>query len=63
MINIGIGHENSTFTTTIIMATLVGKKPSDLPACGAKTSFVNNWKGFTGTAWATLLITFVKQVT
>ena len=50
MINIGTGHENNTFTTTIIMATPVGKKPSDLPTCGAKTSFANNWKGFTGTA-------------
>ena len=62
MINIGIGHENNTFTTTIIMATPVGKKPSDLPACGAKMSFANNWKGFTGTV-ETLLMTFVKQIT
>ena len=65
MINIGIACENNTFTTTIIMATPVGKKPSDSPACGAKMPFANNSKGSTGTAWfiATLVITFAMQVT
>ena len=65
MINIGIGHENNTFITTIIMATPVGKKPSNLSACGLKTSFANNWKGAKGAAWfiATLLIPFAEQVT
>ena len=65
MINIGIARENSTFITTVIMATSVGKKPSDSPACGAKMSFANNWKGSTGTAWfiATLVITFAMQIT
>ena len=65
MINIGIGHKYNTFTATIIMTPPVGKKPSNLSACGVKTSFANNWKGATGAAWfiATLRIPFAEQVT